>query len=96
MLEGKRARRRQREKYIDDKRRTIRENITCTRLLQMTKDRDRWRSMMAEVPQDVAPRFKHIKFLFSWKKDKLHMFAPPCNILYIFLTFVFHLVLDNA
>ena len=42
---------------------------------------------------------EHMKFIFSWKKDficllcslvnifstrnKLHMFAPPCNILYI-------------
>ena len=32
---------------------------------------------------------EHMKFIFSWKKDffpledKLHMFALPCNILYI-------------
>ena len=39
--------------------------------------------------------FKHMKFIFSWNKDaltreiffpledKLHMFAPPCSILYL-------------
>ena len=39
---------------------------------------------------------EHMKFIFSWKKkftreifflleDKLHMFAPSCNILYMFV-----------
>ena len=23
---------------------------------------------------------EQMKFVFLWKKDKLHMFVPPCNI----------------
>ena len=37
--------------------------------------------------------FEHMKFIFLWKKDftnecsELHMFAPPCNILYVMLVY---------
>ena len=56
MVEGKRARGRHEDNYMEGVRITIRENIISTRLLQMIRDRDGWRSIVAEVRQDVTPR----------------------------------------
>ena len=38
--------------------------------------------------KNVAPRLEDMNFIFSWQKtlaNKIHIFAPLCNILYIFL-----------
>lgn len=54
MVEGRRARGRQREKYMDGLMRAAGGHLKPAELLQLTRDRVRWRSMVAEVQVDVA------------------------------------------
>ena len=56
MVEGGRARGRQREKYMDGLVRATGNHFKPAELLQLTRDRDRWRSMVAQVQVDVARR----------------------------------------
>ena len=56
MIEGKRGRGRPREKYLDGLARAIGGNITPTRILQKTRDRQRWRIMTANVLENTAHR----------------------------------------
>ena len=40
--------------------------------------------------KNITGRLEDINFIFSWQKElplenKIHIFVPPCNILYIFL-----------
>ena len=54
-VEGKRARGRQREKFMDGLTRTFRRHTTSSQLIQLTRDRQEWRSVVADVLKDLAP-----------------------------------------
>ena len=56
MVEGRRARGRQREKFMDGMMRVTGGHLRPSQLLQLTRDRDRWRSMVAQVQVDAARR----------------------------------------
>ena len=55
MVYGKRARGRQRVKYLDSLAHDIEGNMKPHELMRVAEDRVRWRSMAAHV-QDMAPR----------------------------------------
>ena len=55
MIEGRRARGRQRKKFLDSILEDINDNVTAGQLIQMARDRQRWRQMTAHVV-DMAPR----------------------------------------
>ena len=48
-IEGRRARGRQREKYMDGIKRTTGGERRATELIQMARDREKWKSMIANV-----------------------------------------------
>ena len=54
-IEGRRARGRQRKKYLDSILEDIGENLTANQLIQLARDRLRWRQVIANV-QDTALR----------------------------------------
>ena len=54
MIEGRRARGRQRKKFLDSILEDINNNVTAGQLIQMARDRQRWRQMTAHVV-DMAP-----------------------------------------
>lgn len=56
MIDGKRDRGRQREKYLDWIKKHLREEGNIAKVLQKTKDREKWRVMVADVLEDVAHR----------------------------------------
>ena len=53
-IEGRRARGRQREKYMDGIRRVTGGERTAAELLQMARNRQEWKSMIANVLGDTA------------------------------------------
>ena len=55
-VEGRRARGRQRTKYMDSLLGDVRDVQTVGELIRMTEDRERWRTMTAYVRRDMAPR----------------------------------------
>ena len=55
MIEGRRARGRQRKKFLDSILDDLEENITAGQLIQMARDRDGWRRVTAHV-EDKALR----------------------------------------
>ena len=55
-VEGRRARGRQRMKYMDSLMKDVRDVQTVGELMRMTEDRERWRTMTAYVRRDMAPR----------------------------------------
>ena len=56
MVKGRRARGKQREKYMDGLMRAKGKQLKPAQMLQVARDRERWRSMVAEVREDVARR----------------------------------------
>ena len=55
-VEGRRARGRQRTKYMDSLLRDVRDVQTVGDLIRITDDRERWRTMTAYVRRDMAPQ----------------------------------------
>ncbi len=55
MIEGRRSRGRQRKKFLDSILDDIEENITGGQLVQMARDRTRWRRMTAHVEDTALP-----------------------------------------
>ena len=55
-IEGGRARGRQRETFMSGIRRAMGGELSSASILQMTADRERWRSVVAEVQEDMARR----------------------------------------
>lgn len=55
-IDGRRARGRQRIKYVDSLLEDIPDNLRIGGLLQLAQDRERWRSMVAHVRKDMALR----------------------------------------
>ena len=56
MVEGKRGRGRPRTKYIDGLIALTRGNMTAAQFLRITKERREWKSMVADVLEDMAQR----------------------------------------
>ena len=56
IVPGCRARGRQREKYMDGVIRTIGDGSKAVQILQMTRDREMWQSMVANVCRGTALR----------------------------------------
>ena len=56
MVEGKRGRGRPRTKYIDGLVQLARGNKTTAQFLRTTRDREEWKSMVADVLEDMAQR----------------------------------------
>lgn len=56
MVEGRRARGRQREKFMDGVTRVAGGHLKPAESMQLTRDRIRWRSMLAEVLVDTTSR----------------------------------------
>ena len=56
LIDGRRARGRPRETFMCGIKRALRGRLSCARILQATDDRERWRSMVAEVQEDMARR----------------------------------------
>ena len=56
MVEGRRGRGRPREKYRDGLGKLIGDGMTHLRLIRATSDREQWKSMVADVLQDMAQR----------------------------------------
>lgn len=54
LIEGRRPRGRPREKYMDGIKRVVGRGLTSARLLQMTANREDWRSMVAHVLEDMV------------------------------------------
>ena len=55
-VEGKRARGRQRKKYIDSLLADVKGVTSAVQLIRLAEDRERWRSMVAHVKKDMALR----------------------------------------
>ena len=56
MIDGRRARGRPRQKFMDGLVRVTGGDISAAQLLQRAQDRNQWRAMIANVLGDTAPR----------------------------------------
>ena len=54
-IEGKRSRGRPRQKYMDGLVRVATGRMSANQLLQLTKKREEWSAIIADVPLDMAP-----------------------------------------
>ena len=56
MVEGKRARGRQREKFMDGLTRLFRGRAKAPQIIQKSRNRQEWKSIVADVLEDMAPQ----------------------------------------
>ena len=56
MVEGGRGRGRPREKYVDGLVKLMEDGTTHLHLIRATSDREQWKSMVADVLEDMAQR----------------------------------------